>query len=491
MKIHSFLSKLYTLFLIVYFLVAHAGVSVAIGEDFDPTKEYKVNSQTVIRDSSSVPTNSVGRHQFNGSPVEAESEFIRFTRPEAVEGRSSSDSNSFVSGVTEVFSTRSFFSRTREVLGNTVSGFTGRIGSAISGVRNVAGSSVRSLSRSLGNLIPNFSFGDVLQPLRRLATNISNGFTTVSSHISTWFNEFVLDWQTAIQNFPQDPAHLLTNIALLSLSVSPGIAFFVWNPTTGKPIKQLMRTLYEGPISVVDLYLHAICAMVATFDTTFRGYDWTFSYNASKDFMKRVSGRDIGEWQRDAVLGVATLTIAITLYFAPAVIAAAKAGTLYMMTEGNTAVTETSQECVVGCVSPEDFGITLAFNMLPGFTPDFEADQAIISTKNALLKQSDEISEAGKSLSRTSNNSRVIIVEGVEYRLTEHAVERMTKRHISANDIQEVISKGEKFSYLHEDIIKTGYYSHERKMFIAFTDKITTVIDDVEIKYINNLKGKK
>lgn len=48
------------------------------------------------------------------------------------------------------------------------------------------------------------------------------------------------------------------------------------------------------------------------------------------------------------------------------------------------------------------------------------------------------------------------------------------------------------FQYLHQNVWKTGYYDSTSRIFLgSMGGKVTTVIKDASLKYINNLKAAK
>ncbi len=72
-----------------------------------------------------------------------------------------------------------------------------------------------------------------------------------------------------------------------------------------------------------------------------------------------------------------------------------------------------------------------------------------------------------------------------------HILWRMIQRGVSPQLIQKTIAQGTTFKYLHEGIIKTGYYNAASKIMVAtYNNKILTVMTNVTPKYISRLLKK-
>lgn len=73
--------------------------------------------------------------------------------------------------------------------------------------------------------------------------------------------------------------------------------------------------------------------------------------------------------------------------------------------------------------------------------------------------------------------------------LSQHAIQRMVQRGVSYEQIQEVITNGESFSYFHDGVWKVGYYDSGSQIFVGTVGKvITTIINNVKPQYIESLK---
>ncbi|MBX4186875.1 MAG: hypothetical protein KW802_01270 [Candidatus Doudnabacteria bacterium] len=71
-----------------------------------------------------------------------------------------------------------------------------------------------------------------------------------------------------------------------------------------------------------------------------------------------------------------------------------------------------------------------------------------------------------------------------------HAAERMIQRGVGFDQVKSTIQNSNPFQYFHDSLLKTGYYDPSNKIFvgeITGTGKITTVINNVSQRYINNL----
>jgi len=324
--------------------------------------------------------------------------------------------------------------------------------------------------------------------------------------LSGTLHSSLLDWKEAFANFAQDPAHLLANVSFLSLSAIPGIGFLVWNPVTGKPLKKFFKTLYEGPISVIDLILHADSLILAIPLSVISGSDWRDSYTANTHRIRQLTGRDIGDWRKDAVLGGATIIIAVTFYFTPGVIAMAEAGTLtttavataqtttwYVMQESNTALGETNQECMfnaMNCSTATDIGITFGFNLLPGLMPDFGLDQATIGTKDALLKQSDEIVEVGEDVGmvgKVLNNSDDLVKTVVKSNLADQEIDNIAKGIVNGHAFEKHVVNPRRIEEVIESVKTKDEFEKLLKKIMKNPDD-TVFRNDGAIAFWNNEK---
>jgi hypothetical protein len=73
--------------------------------------------------------------------------------------------------------------------------------------------------------------------------------------------------------------------------------------------------------------------------------------------------------------------------------------------------------------------------------------------------------------------------------VTEHAALRMTERGISINAAEAALAQTP-FLYFHNKVWKSGYYDPTSKIFIGTVGgRITTVINNAEPGYIENLKA--
>ena len=79
-----------------------------------------------------------------------------------------------------------------------------------------------------------------------------------------------------------------------------------------------------------------------------------------------------------------------------------------------------------------------------------------------------------------------------DFDIGKHTSDRMTMREITQGQLTTTIEHGNEFQYFHEGVWKTGFYDHETKIFVGTANgKTTTVIKDVDIQYIENLKRTK
>ena len=74
--------------------------------------------------------------------------------------------------------------------------------------------------------------------------------------------------------------------------------------------------------------------------------------------------------------------------------------------------------------------------------------------------------------------------------IQSHAIDRMNERGISIDQLRNTIEKGESFNYFHEGSNKLGYYDTNSKIFVgSYNNEITTIIQNANSNYINNLKS--
>ena len=73
--------------------------------------------------------------------------------------------------------------------------------------------------------------------------------------------------------------------------------------------------------------------------------------------------------------------------------------------------------------------------------------------------------------------------------LSQHALQRMSERGVSLEQVQKVVNTTQPFRYFHEGAWKTGYYDPVSQIFVAEVEGvITTVIAKVKPQYIENLR---
>jgi RHS repeat-associated protein len=120
---------------------------------------------------------------------------------------------------------------------------------------------------------------------------------------------------------------------------------------------------------------------------------------------------------------------------------------------------------------------------------------AIISTEApALITAIDEI---GHDLQKSQYGDAINIamlflpmgsLDELGVNMTNHALLRIAERNITLKQVEETILNGDTFKYFHEGEWKQGYYNPKTKLFIGSVgNRITTIIDNVKQKYIDNL----
>jgi len=68
----------------------------------------------------------------------------------------------------------------------------------------------------------------------------------------------------------------------------------------------------------------------------------------------------------------------------------------------------------------------------------------------------------------------------------------MVERGVSLEDAKTVVEKSEPFEYIHEGLIKTGYYDTKNKIFIGeYKGNVTTIMTNVKPQYVEKLKETK
>lgn len=77
-------------------------------------------------------------------------------------------------------------------------------------------------------------------------------------------------------------------------------------------------------------------------------------------------------------------------------------------------------------------------------------------------------------------------------RISDHFIRRSYERQIDLSIITKIIeNQSNKFEYYHRGEWKTGYYDSTTNTFIGQADSYTTIINNIDIRYINNLKNAK
>lgn len=111
---------------------------------------------------------------------------------------------------------------------------------------------------------------------------------------------------------------------------------------------------------------------------------------------------------------------------------------------------------------------------------------AIVGAQNAVESPVGQAALSTATFGMMMANTPQSNQEGLE--LSEHAAQRMTQRGIDANQVQNTINNSQPFTYLHEGVIKTGFYDPITKIFVGtYNNQVTTIISDVSQNYINNL----
>ena len=70
----------------------------------------------------------------------------------------------------------------------------------------------------------------------------------------------------------------------------------------------------------------------------------------------------------------------------------------------------------------------------------------------------------------------------------------MKERNISIQQIEAAFRRGELFAYVHENLVKIGYYDSASKVFIAVDQlhkKVLTLIHGVPEQYVQRLLAKR
>lgn len=73
-----------------------------------------------------------------------------------------------------------------------------------------------------------------------------------------------------------------------------------------------------------------------------------------------------------------------------------------------------------------------------------------------------------------------------------HAIERLTLRGVTQEDVANLIYQGNPFRYFHDGRWKLGYYDAARQLLIGMVhDEVTTVIVDVTPEYVDRLRTRR
>ncbi len=85
---------------------------------------------------------------------------------------------------------------------------------------------------------------------------------------------------------------------------------------------------------------------------------------------------------------------------------------------------------------------------------------------------------------------QIITVGTRVLQLSQYALQRMSERGVSIEQVQKIVNTAQSFRYFHDGAWKTGYYDPVSKIFVAEVEGvITTVIAKVNPQYIENLKS--
>ncbi|MBU1036597.1 DUF4258 domain-containing protein [Patescibacteria group bacterium] len=127
-------------------------------------------------------------------------------------------------------------------------------------------------------------------------------------------------------------------------------------------------------------------------------------------------------------------------------------------------------------------GLVLTSKIIP-------ASITISTQSNKLNKIVDFTSRYGSNLGSKMNQIGNIL-SNKGYQFYDHAIKRMAERNIDTSSVLNTIQNSKPFEYLHNGAMKYGYYDSASKIFVGrlqSTKEITTVINNVTTKYINNL----
>jgi hypothetical protein len=110
--------------------------------------------------------------------------------------------------------------------------------------------------------------------------------------------------------------------------------------------------------------------------------------------------------------------------------------------------------------------------------------QQLIETKGSLpcRDTGTKLSSAVHPLSHTAIlgvqsyadlENKEVMVGARTLRITRHAAERMIQRGVTTAAVQEAVLSGKLFAYLHDGMVKIGYYDEAKRIFLSVTASTT------------------
>jgi hypothetical protein len=456
--------------LILFLICTQQAIAAEEKMGFDPTADYVIHTNPIIVEKTSiVPTVA--------STPEAGAEGKQYTHQPGVTSIANTNiENTDLRSVTYAGHQKNKMLSWYESFGTFIS-------SSFSSILNTISKTVSGALYSLQKNVQEYSYQFVLA--------LSKAVNIFAGHLTTWVNGVL---QYLYENKELFMGYMIGGLALAGFVSTPiGKTFF----------KAVSHFALAGVVSAADLVIHTSSLLYGVIYALQNGVSVTVGYEAAKKYIKQKTGHDIGDFQADLQTVAIRFLVAAILYSTPLVVAgvvkAASTATLTyssvstaFLLRNQVALQKTAMDCYMPmqCDTLDGIAITYASNFLVGAAPSSK-----VVNKGAVLIE-DEAKAVKGVLGVTDEvklleKYHVIKIENTTLNVSEHAIERMKFRDISISDIKEVVTKGQKFSYFHEGEMKTGYYSEEKRLFIGYTDKITTVIDQVNRNYINNIKKAK
>lgn len=219
-----------------------------------------------------------------------------------------------------------------------------------------------------------------------LGDNLMNGSYKGLLSISAFLNRFFGGMTEVVNNYI---GFIRTNaffFALVGVG-GPALAALLSSPLGRTFLTGVAQFTAAGVMSAVDVVLHAGSYSFGLLNAMRTGASVAQGYETSKGFVKKKTGRDIGEFKADLQVLATRVVVALTVIFIAGFLVEGVAAATAISAEtapelilrSNIALNKTSQDCNIPgqCDTPVALGITAGSNFLFGVAPSNKSLQMV------------------------------------------------------------------------------------------------------------------